>query len=225
MALRSRRDLAEQRVADHHAPIVRNYYFEGPLVDVAERLVGPNVKAATSQLTFKHRGNTQSFGWHHDNADGELEPHTAISCLTALDDADVENGRLRVIPGSGTRVLFAGLKDSHYEGCFLRSTGGSTGVPTQFYMTRESYEWQLAVTNRGYGYADAKPGRRAVFIWSDPAAQPPYDQRMKQAAIDQMRPKLGDDCKVDIEKAERLRDLSNGKTPVIICEVKEDSVV
>lgn len=84
----------------HHSESVRRYYFSGPLVDIAERLVGPNIKAATSQLTFKLRGNTQSFGWHHDNAYGELDPHTAISCLTALDDTDEENGCLRVIPGS-----------------------------------------------------------------------------------------------------------------------------
>ncbi len=84
----------------HHAPIVRDYYFDGPLVDVAEQLIGPNLKGATSQLTFKLRGNTQSFGWHHDNAYGELEPHTALTCLTALDDTDEDNGCLRVIPGS-----------------------------------------------------------------------------------------------------------------------------
>ncbi len=84
----------------HQAPIVRDYYFRGPLVDVAKRLICPNVKAATSQLTFKLRGNTQSFGWHHDNAYGELAPHTALTCLTALDDADVDNGCLRLIPGS-----------------------------------------------------------------------------------------------------------------------------
>ncbi|MFT4691100.1 MAG: phenylacetate-CoA ligase [Limisphaerales bacterium] len=77
------------------------------------------------------------------------------------------------------RVLFAGLKEKDFWGCFLHSTGGSTGVPTQFYMTRESYEWRLAVTNRGYGYAGAEPGRKAVFIWSDPAAAPPYYKRFK----------------------------------------------
>lgn len=84
----------------HHSEIVRRYYFSGPLVNIAEQLVSPNVKAATSQLTFKLRGNTQAFGWRHDNAYGELEPQTAISCLTALDDTDEENGCLRVIPGS-----------------------------------------------------------------------------------------------------------------------------
>lgn len=84
----------------HKAPIVLDYYFHGPLVDVAEQIIGPNIKGATSQLTFKMRGNTKPFGWHQDNGYGELEPYNAITCLTALDDADVENGCLWIIPGS-----------------------------------------------------------------------------------------------------------------------------
>ena len=84
----------------HFAPIVRDFYFEGPLVDVAEQIIGPNVKAATSQLTFKMRGNDEPFAWHQDNGYGELDPYTAISCLTALDDTDTENGCLWLIPGS-----------------------------------------------------------------------------------------------------------------------------
>lgn len=82
------------------APIVRDYYFEGPLVDVAEQLIGPNLKGATSQLTFKMRGNTMPFGWHQDNGYGELDPYNALTCLTALDDADQQNGCLWIIPGS-----------------------------------------------------------------------------------------------------------------------------
>jgi hypothetical protein len=84
----------------HRSTLVRHYYFEGPLVDVAEQLIGPNIKGATSQLTFKMRGNTQSFGWHQDNGYGQLDPANAISTLTALDDADEENGCLSIIPGS-----------------------------------------------------------------------------------------------------------------------------
>jgi hypothetical protein len=87
----------------HRSALVRDFYFHGPLVDVAERLIGPNVKAATSQLTFKLRGNTKAFGWHQDNGYGELEPYTAVSTLTALDDADQSNGCLWLIPGSHRR--------------------------------------------------------------------------------------------------------------------------
>jgi hypothetical protein len=80
--------------------LVCGYYFQGPLVDVAEQLVGPNIKGVTSQLTFKLSGNNKPFGWHQDNGYGHLDPATAISTLTALDDADIENGCLWVLPGS-----------------------------------------------------------------------------------------------------------------------------
>ncbi|MEX2214478.1 MAG: phytanoyl-CoA dioxygenase family protein [Phycisphaeraceae bacterium] len=84
----------------HHAPLVRDFYFRGPLVDVAQQIIGPNIKAATSQLTFKMRGNTKAFGWHQDNGYGQLEPATAITTLTALEDNDPDNGCLWLIPGS-----------------------------------------------------------------------------------------------------------------------------
>jgi ectoine hydroxylase-related dioxygenase (phytanoyl-CoA dioxygenase family) len=84
----------------HQAPTVRDYYFDGPLVDVATQLIGPNVKGATSQLTFKMKGNTKPFGWHQDNGYGELEPYNALTTLTALDDTDRGNGCLWLIPSS-----------------------------------------------------------------------------------------------------------------------------
>lgn len=82
------------------SPIVRDFYFDGPVVEMATQLIGPNIKAATSQLTFKMRGNTMSFEWHQDNGYGELKPYNAITTLTALEDVDEENGCLRIIPGS-----------------------------------------------------------------------------------------------------------------------------
>jgi hypothetical protein len=84
----------------HQAPTVRQYYFNGPLVDIASQLIGPNIKGATSQLTFKMRGNTKPFGWHQDNGYGELEPYNALTTLTALDDTDRGNGCLWLIPES-----------------------------------------------------------------------------------------------------------------------------
>jgi len=84
----------------HQSEIARQYYFAGPLVDIAEQLIGPNIKGASSQLTFKMRGNTKPFGWHQDNGYGELDPYNTLTTLTALDDADEENGCLWIIPGS-----------------------------------------------------------------------------------------------------------------------------
>lgn len=84
----------------HQSKLVRDYYFRGPLVDIASQLIGPNIKGATSQLTFKMRGNTKPFGWHQDNGYGQLSPATALTTLTALDNTDQSNGCLWLIPGS-----------------------------------------------------------------------------------------------------------------------------
>src|SRR6185312_7142152 len=87
----------------HLSRAVRDYYFEGPMVDVATQVVSPNIKGATSQLTFKLRGNTKPVQWHQDNGYGQLNPTNSISCLTALDDTDQANGCLWIIPGSHKR--------------------------------------------------------------------------------------------------------------------------
>ena len=84
----------------HRSSAVRDYYFDGPLVDIVGQLIGENVKGVTSQLTFKMRGNTRPFAWHQDNGYGELDPYNAVTCLTALEDNDRETGCLWIIPGS-----------------------------------------------------------------------------------------------------------------------------
>lgn len=84
----------------HQSPTIRSYYFNGPLVEIASQLIGPNIKGATSQLTFKMKGNTKPFGWHQDNGYGELDPYNALTTLTALDDTDRGNGCLWLIPQS-----------------------------------------------------------------------------------------------------------------------------
>lgn len=83
--------------------VVCDYYYRGPLVDIAEQLIGRNIKGVTSQLTFKLRGNTKAFGWHQDNGYGELDPYNALTTLTALDDADEQNGCLWIVPASHKR--------------------------------------------------------------------------------------------------------------------------
>ncbi|MDB6168476.1 MAG: Phytanoyl-CoA dioxygenase [Verrucomicrobia bacterium] len=104
----------------HRSSAVRDYYFEGPLVEAASQIIGPNLKGVTSQLTFKMRGNTKPFAWHQDNGYGELEPYNAVTCLTALEDNDRETGCLWIIPGSHKQGqiasgLTAADKQAHRE--------------------------------------------------------------------------------------------------------------
>ena len=66
------------------------------------------------------------------------------------------------------RALFASLRGPPVPGAFVHSTGGSTGEPTRFYVTRESYEWRMAIADRGYSWAGAEEGRRSYYIWGSP---------------------------------------------------------
>lgn len=83
-----------------HSAVMRELMYRNPLVDLMTRLIGPNVKAASNQLVFKHPGDANDYHWHQDNGFGPLEPQANVTCWTALDDTDERNGCLWIIPGS-----------------------------------------------------------------------------------------------------------------------------
>lgn len=90
-------------VIHHRSPATRELTHRGPLVDVAERLIGPNINGVTSQLTFKPRGNAKAFGWHQHNGYGELDSYNAFTTRTPRDDTDEQNGCLWRVPASHQR--------------------------------------------------------------------------------------------------------------------------
>jgi len=63
--------------------------------------------------------------------------------------------------------------DSHVgRTAFAHAAGGSTGVPVRFYVTRSSFEWHLAVSDRGYAWTGAEEGRRIFFLSVAPMRLP-----------------------------------------------------
>ena len=165
----------------HKSPIVRDYYFEGPLVDVAQQIIGPNIKGATSQLTFKMKGNTKPFPWHQDNGYGELEPYNAISCLTALDDTDQENGCLWLIPGSskeGQRKHEQQQKavDVNYKAELRTQVDESSAIPVPMKAGECLFFncWTLHKSDRNLSDRD----RRILFLrYADADAVEVYNDR------------------------------------------------
>ncbi len=101
-----------------------------------------------------------------------------LGCIPSLHDEFLP-ADLPLWTKEDQRSLFGSLNPAEFRTCFLHSSGGSTGVPIQFYMTRQSYEWRTAVARRGYSFAGAEPGRRAFFIWSDAATRPPVQARLR----------------------------------------------
>jgi len=58
------------------------------------------------------------------------------------------------------------VAENYRQQVYVHKTGGSTGEPLSFYLTRESYEWRNAMTLRGYGWAGAFDGERTFYLWS-----------------------------------------------------------
>lgn len=164
----------------HKAPSVRDYYFRGPLVEIASQLIGPNIKGATSQLTFKMRGNTKPFGWHQDNGYGELDPYNALTTLTALDDTDRGNGCLWLIPGSHkagqVRVLQTAEQKSKGTEIVVEADDG-LAIPMEM-KAGDVLIFSCWMLHRSDGNYAADRDRRILFLrYADADAVEVYNNR------------------------------------------------
>ncbi len=85
----------------------------------------------------------------------------AIRCLD-------DYARLPLLTKADIRNHTDELKATSWRDQMLyKSTSGSTGEPLQFGFTRESNERRQAVMWRGYGWANALPGRRSLMLWGN----------------------------------------------------------
>lgn len=77
---------------------------------------------------------------------------------------------------------------------WTKSTGGSTGEPLHFAYTKESYEWRMAMSKRGYKWAGAPPGSKQAYIWGVPIAPIGPIQRLKEELHHSMDRQLYFNC-------------------------------
>lgn len=74
------------------------------ILDVVEKIIGPDILVHSSTLFFKRPG--KSFvSWHQDSNYWELSQPRLVSAWIALSDSTVENGCLRVQPGTHRTLL------------------------------------------------------------------------------------------------------------------------
>jgi ectoine hydroxylase-related dioxygenase (phytanoyl-CoA dioxygenase family) len=77
------------------------------IVDCMEALIGPDVLLLSTHVFCKYPEDAGKFvAWHQDVTYWGLEPPYALTAWYAVDDSDVENGCMRVIPGSHRRGIF-----------------------------------------------------------------------------------------------------------------------
>lgn len=98
-----------QTVAFH--PEFEDFGLRGPLIDLAEDLLGPDVRFHHSKLNFKSAGGGEEIKWHQDIP---FWPHTNYAPLTIgvyLSDVDADMAPMGVFAGSHRGPISA-LRDA-----------------------------------------------------------------------------------------------------------------
>ncbi|HEY0827132.1 MAG TPA: phytanoyl-CoA dioxygenase family protein [Bacilli bacterium] len=70
------------------------------MVAILQQIIGPNVQLHHTKLLLKPPENGAAFPMHQDYPYFPHEQHTMLAASVHMDDTDLENGCLHVIPGS-----------------------------------------------------------------------------------------------------------------------------
>ncbi len=89
----------------HHELITHDPFWvrlvgDRRLLDIAEPFIGPNIALFASHYICKPPHDGQPVLWHQDGSYWPLEPMEVVTLWLAIDPSTVENGCMRVIPGT-----------------------------------------------------------------------------------------------------------------------------
>jgi phenylacetate-CoA ligase len=102
---------------------------------------------------------------------------------------------------------------------YTRQTSGSTGHPVRFHVTRESYEWRTAVTDRAYSWAHAEEGVRSLHLWAADHTPMSRSQRIKRGVHLKLQ------RRVYFDAFQELTDVERAACCALINRVKPDAIV
>ncbi|MDP6985230.1 MAG: phytanoyl-CoA dioxygenase family protein, partial [Candidatus Latescibacteria bacterium] len=81
-------------------PFMHRLVTDERLVDVAEQFLGPNVAMFAAHYIAKKPHKGQAVQWHQDGSYWPLEPMEVATLWVAGTDSVVDNGCMRVLPGT-----------------------------------------------------------------------------------------------------------------------------
>jgi hypothetical protein len=96
------------------------------ILDIVEQIIGPDIIMWGSQVFSKPAGDGMAIPWHQDGQYWPMRPLETVTVWIAVDEATVENGCLRVIPGTHNAGLMPHVSNNS-EGLALNQ-GLQTGV-------------------------------------------------------------------------------------------------
>lgn len=83
-----------------HDPVFAAYARHPKIVGVVSDLLGPDIKLFADQMLLKPPFHGSAKPYHQDSPYWPIEPMELVTCWMALDDATVENGCMRFLPGT-----------------------------------------------------------------------------------------------------------------------------
>jgi hypothetical protein len=92
------------------------------ILDVVQDIIGPNIICWATHYFCKLPGDDMGVSWHQDCSYWALTPSKTVTVWLAIDDADRDNGCMRVIPGTHTRGHIAFTESDALERNVLTQT-------------------------------------------------------------------------------------------------------
>jgi len=110
------------------------------------------------------------------------------------------------------------LCSTAYKGKLLpHATGGSSGRPTRFFRTYESYDWRTAAKDRAYSWSGWRVGERSVYLWGAPVGQVSRKQALKTRTYEAIHRQLVFNTFAQTDELwQRIYDETRAFRPVLI---------
>lgn len=92
--------------ASPHSPLIKALPFETKVVETITQLIGPDVILHLDQIFLKPGLRGTGTNWHQDNAYFKIkDPLQGTAMWIAVDEANIANGTMRIMPRSFTNLL------------------------------------------------------------------------------------------------------------------------
>jgi non-heme Fe2+,alpha-ketoglutarate-dependent halogenase len=90
------------------------------ILDAVEDVIGPDILCWTSNFFIKEAASPGYVSWHQDAAYWGLEPDDVVTAWVALTDSNLENGCMKVIPGTHTESHIPHVDTFHQDNLLTR---------------------------------------------------------------------------------------------------------
>ena len=104
-------------------------------LEASRKLIGNDVDLYYNQAAVKPPGIGRTFNWHQDSGYTTTVPLEYITCWTAVDDSDLGNGCIWVIPGSHKHGVLPHVRndenDERYSGLTAQIASEEGAIPVE----------------------------------------------------------------------------------------------